>query len=263
MKDLENSKRIVIKLGSSTLTLENRKPNIERIKKIVDVVSTLKGKGKEIVIVSSGAISVGMSKLGIEERPKEISKKQALAAIGQAELIHLYDIFFLNHNYTAAQILITRNIIDNEKSKNNFIGTIDTLLEWGIVPIINENDTVATEEIEFGDNDVLSSYVASLVKADTLVILTDTDGLYDSNPLINKSAKLIERVNEINDEIISYIGGSTTNRGTGGMITKIEAAKIATSNNVQTHIINGSNPDNLKRLFEGETIGTVFLAKEN
>lgn len=263
MEYLKNAKKIVIKIGSSTLTLENRKPNIERIKQLVKVVSDLKDKGKEIVIVSSGAISVGMSKLGIEERPQDISKKQALAAIGQAGLIHLYDEFFSEHNYTAAQVLITRSIIDNDTNKNNFIETISTLLTWEIIPIINENDTVSTLEIEFGDNDVLSSYVATLINADALIMLTDTDGLFDDNPQINSCANLIPVVKEINDDVISCIGSSATNRGTGGMITKIEAAKIATSNNIITYIINGNNPNNLLSLFNGNTVGTVFLPNEN
>lgn len=263
MSNFKNMKKITIKIGTSTLTLEDRKPNIKRIKHLVKVVSDLKNNGKDVVIVSSGSIGMGMSKLSINERPTNTSDKQALAAIGQAELIHLYDEFFAEHNFTAAQILITRSIVDNLIHKNNFIGTINSLINWGIIPIINENDTVATEEIEFGDNDILSAHVATLIDADALIILTDTDGLYSDNPKVNKNASLIPTVKEIDEEIMNYIGESTSNRGTGGMITKIEAAKIATSNNVTTYIINGNNPDNIVKLINGDNIGTVFLPKEN
>lgn len=260
-----NNKRTVIKVGTSTLTYENGKINYRRLESLCKVLADLQNMGEDILLVSSGAVGVGMGKAGLSSRPTEIKKKQALAAIGQCELMFMYDKIFGEYNHTVAQILLTRSAVDKEYQKNNIINTIDELLDMSIIPIINENDTVAIDELEgnnFGDNDMLSAIVSDLVSADKLIILTDIDGLYTSNPRTDKNAKKIDVVENIDEEIFSMAVGSGSNRGTGGMVTKLSAADFATTRGIEVHIINGSKPENLYRIFDGNNIGTKFIAKK-
>ena len=259
------SRRVVVKVGTSTLTYENGKVNIRRLELLCKVLSDLHNSGKQIVLVSSGAIGVGMGKLKLKSRPKETRFKQALATVGQCELMFLYDKFFGEYNNSVAQVLLTRDVVANEYSRQNVINTFQALLEMGIIPIVNENDTVAVDELigqNFGDNDNLSAIVADLVGADMLVILTDIDGLYDSDPRKNPDAKRIPVVTHIDDSIREMAGGSGSNRGTGGMATKITAAAAATSAGINCCVMSGNDPANLYKLIDGEQQGTMFLAAE-
>lgn len=260
---MEN-KRTVIKVGTSTLTYENGKINYRRVESLCKVISDLQNRGEQIIFVSSGAIGVGMGKVGLEARPQETRKKQALAAIGQCELMFMYDKLFGEYNHSVAQILLTRYAVETIQKRQNVINTIEELLNMNIIPVINENDTVAIDELEgnnFGDNDMLSAIVSRLVSADRLVILTDIDGLYDSNPKTNPDAKKIDTVTEITPEILDMAAGTGSNRGTGGMITKLQAADYATKKGTEVYVINGSNPEDLYEVFDGNNIGTVFRAK--
>lgn len=258
------SRRIVVKVGTSTLTYENGKLNINRIEQLCKVLSDLQNMGKQIILVSSGAIGVGFGKLNMPERPKETRYKQAVAAVGQCELMFMYDKFFGEYNHTVAQILLTRNVLLNEHLRQNAYNTFSTLLEMGVIPIVNENDTVAIDELvgnNFGDNDTLSAIVADLVDADLLAIMTDIDGLYDCDPRQNKDAKRIEVVTHIDENIRQMAGGTGSNRGTGGMITKITAAAVANEAGINCCVMNGNAPENLRDLIvEGKSIGTMFLA---
>ncbi len=259
------SRRIVVKVGTSTLTYENGKVNLRNLEKLCKVLSDLHNSGKQIVLVSSGAIGVGVGKLKLKERPKETRQKQALAAVGQCELMFLYDKFFGEYNNYVAQILLTKDIVLNEFSKQNVVNTFQTLFEMGIIPIVNENDTVATDELigaNFGDNDNLSAIVADLVGADLLVILTDIDGLYETDPRNDPNAKKIGIVYHIDDKIREMAGGSVSNRGTGGMATKITAAAAATAAGINTCVMRGDDPDYIYKLLNGEPIGTMFVAEE-
>lgn len=260
---MEN-KRTVIKVGTSTLTYENGKINYRRIESLCKVISDLQNRGEQIIFVSSGAIGVGMGKVGLESRPQETRKKQALAAIGQCELMFMYDKLFGEDNHSVAQILLTRYAVETIQKRQNVINTIEELLNMNIIPVINENDTVAIDELEgnnFGDNDMLSAIVSRLVRADRLIILTDIDGLYDSNPKTNPDARKIDTVTEITPEILNMAAGTGSNRGTGGMITKLQAADYATQKGTEVYVINGSNPEDLYEIFDGNNIGTVFCAK--
>ncbi len=260
---MEN-KRTVIKVGTSTLTYENGKINYRRIESLCKVISDLQNRGEQIIFVSSGAIGVGMGKVGLESRPQETRKKQALAAIGQCELMFMYDKLFGEYNHSVAQILLTRYAVETIQKRQNVINTIEELLDMNIIPVINENDTVAIDELEgnnFGDNDMLSAIVSRLVRADRLIILTDIDGLYDSNPKTNPDARKIDTVTEITPEILNMAAGTGSNRGTGGMITKLQAADYATQKGTEVYVINGSNPEDLYEIFDGNNIGTVFCAK--
>lgn len=260
-----NSKRIVVKVGTSTLTHESGRLNLRRVEQLVKVLCDLQNSGKEIVLVSSGAIGVGVGKLGLKKRPSATREKQAVAAVGQCELMFIYDKLFGEYNHNIAQILLTKYAVETEFKKNNVVNTVNTLLEMGIIPIVNENDTVAIDELDgenFGDNDRLSATVAEIVGADLLIMLTDIDGLYTSNPRKNPDAKKIDVVEKITDEIRIMAGGSGSNRGTGGMITKIVAAEYAMSVGIECCIMNGENPKRLYDLFDGKTIGTVFKIKK-
>ncbi len=261
MNCFENAKRVVVKVGTSTLTHETGFVNIRRIEQFVKVLADIKNSGRELILVSSGAISVGMGKLGMSTRPSGTTAKQALAAIGQCELMYMYDKLFSEYNHNVAQVLLTRDVIESEERKQNCVNAFECLLKMHAIPVVNENDTVAVEEIEFGDNDTLSALVAVLCHADALVILSDIDGLYDADPRKDPGAKLIARVEEIDESIAEKAGGAGTSRGTGGMLTKIHAAQIACADGVDMAIINGKNPENLYRLLEGEEIGTHFVAE--
>lgn len=256
-----DANRIVFKVGTSTLTHENGKVNIRRVESLARVLSDLHNQGKDIVLVSSGAISVGVSKSGRTERPKALPHRQAMAAIGQCELMYLYDKLFSEYNNMVAQVLITADVVEHPLRKQNAQNTIETILELGAIPIVNENDTVSTEEIEFGDNDTLSALVADMIDADLLVILSDIDGLYDADPHKNPDAKLIDHVEKIDESIEALAGGAGSKHGTGGMATKISAAKIATKAGIGMVIINGNAPEKIYDLLEGAQIGTYFSAK--
>ena len=253
--------RIVVKIGTSTLAHSTGRLNIRRIEELCKVLSYLKNAGHEIILVSSGAIGMGVGKLSLSKRPEDIPTKQAAAAVGQCELMYTYDKLFTEYNHNVAQLLITAPDIEDGVRKLNFHNTLERLLELGVLPIVNENDTVSTDEIEIGDNDTLSAIVTANVNADLLVLLSDIDGLYDSDPHKNKDAKLIETVSEINDDIIKLAGDKGSALGTGGMITKLNAAKIATESGCEMVIANGENPYVLYDIAEGKKVGTRFLKK--
>lgn len=261
MFNLSDKKRIVIKIGTSTLTHKTGRLNIRRVEELIKTIADLQNSGKEIIIVSSGAVGLGTAKLGLKERPKDTPSKQACAAVGQCELMYMYDNQFAKYNLTVAQILLTKIVIESE-SRVNVINTFQKLLEHNVIPIVNENDTVAIDELllEVGENDSLAAIVAHLSQADLLIILSDIDGLYNKDPHSNPDAKLIPVVEEITDEIRDLAGGAGTSFGKGGMITKINAADIAKSAGIDMVIMNGNNPENLYNFFEGKQIGTLFKA---
>ena len=256
----------VVKVGTSTLTYENGRVNLRRMESLCRALADLQNAGKRLVLVSSGAIGVGMGKLGLKSRPAETEKKQALAAVGQCELMFLYDKFFGEYNQTVAQVLLTAGVVHDDRGRHNVENTFRELLTMGTIPIVNENDTVETSELEgqnFGDNDTLSAVVAELIAADFLVILTDTDGLYDSDPRKNPAAKLIPRVEKITPEIEVLAGGAGSSRGTGGMATKLRAAKMAGAKGIPCAVVSGADMENLYRLLEGKPAGTLFAAGQD
>lgn len=250
--------RMVVKVGTSTLAHETGRLNIRRIESLCKVLSDLKNAGHEIILVSSGAIGMGVGKLGIEKRPSDIPGKQAAAAVGQCELMYTYDKLFSEYNHNVAQILITAADIRDKERKENFHNTIERLLELSVLPVINENDTVATDEIAIGDNDTLSAVVSVSIRADLLVLLTDIDGLYDKNPKEDPGAVLIKEVDEITDKIAALAKDTKGSLGTGGMITKLSAARLATDSGCDMIIANGKNPDILYDIADGKKIGTFF-----
>ena len=253
--------KIVIKIGTSTLTYQNGCVNIRRIESLCKTVSDLMNAGHNIILVSSGAIGMGVGKLNLPSRPKDIAGKQAAAAVGQCELMYIYDKEFGTHNRTVGQILLTAPDLKCEDRYKKFEATVNKLLEYGVLPIINENDTIATEEIEFGDNDTLAALVAEGVSADLLILLSDIDGLYTSDPHKDSTATLISEVYGITPDIEALGGGAGSSLGTGGMMTKIRAAKIATNAGCDMIIANGSYPELLYKIFDGESVGTKFYAK--
>lgn len=259
--EFKDFKRIVIKVGSSTLTYENGKPNLRRIEQLCRVVSDLRNRDVEVIIVSSGAVAVGVNRLRLPERPSDTRGKQAAAAVGQCDLMSIYDRNLAEYGYVSAQILLNRDVIEHEDRKNNVINTFNALLEFGAVPIVNENDSVSVEEIVFGDNDNLSAIVASLVEAQGLIILTDIDGYYDDDPRENPNARLIHSLDKITDEMIEAAGGNGTSRGTGGMRTKLEAARFASLHSVETIIMSGDNPKKIFDVFDGHSVGTHIKVK--
>ena len=259
--ELKDAEILVVKVGTSTLTYENGKVNLRRLERLCRTLSDLQNAGRKLVLVSSGAIGVGMGKLGLSQRPEETEKKQALAAVGQCELMFLYDKFFGEYNRTVAQVLLTADVVDFPKGRENVQNTFRELLSMGVIPVVNENDTVETQELEgknFGDNDTLSAVVAGLCGAQGLVILTDIDGLYDVDPRKDPSARRIPRVEDITPQIEALAGGAGSSRGTGGMATKLKAAKLAKSQGIPTAVISGSHTETLYQLLRGEDVGTVF-----
>lgn len=262
MDFLNKAKRVVVKVGTSTLTYESGSLNIRTIEKLVKVLSDLKNSGKEVVLVTSGAVGVGMGKAGYSKKPDELAKKQALAAIGQCELMNFYDELFSRYGHTIAQILLTKDVIDDKVRYENAKNTFENLFELSALPVVNENDSISTEQLEFGDNDTLSAYVAKLTGADLLIILSDIDGLYDKDPKKYDDAKIIHTVVEIDEKIEACAGVATSNRGTGGMITKITAAKISTKAGTDMIIANGKDPYILYDIFDGKKMGTTFVAKK-
>lgn len=253
--------RIVIKLGTSTLAHKTGRLNIRRVEELCKVISDLKNAGNEIIMVSSGAIGMGVGKLSLTEKPTDIPTKQAAAAVGQCELMYIYDKLFSEYNHTVAQILITGEDVEHEDRRANFENTMRRLLELGVIPILNENDSIATHEIEIGDNDTLGAIVATTITADLLIILSDIDGLFTADPRKNKDAKLLHRVEEITPEIEKMTGGAGSSLGTGGMTTKIKAAKIACEKGVDMVIANSDDPDILYDIVDGKDVGTRFLGK--
>lgn len=254
--------RIVIKVGTSTLTYASGRMNLRRIEKLCRVISDLKNEGHEIILVSSGAIGMGVGKLSLKERPDDIPTKQACAAVGQCELMYVYDKEFSEYNHMVAQVLITGADIAHEMRHMNFRNTVTRLLEFGVLPIINENDTVATDEIIIGDNDTLGAVVAVSVEADLLVLLSDIEGLYTADPHKDPEARLIAQVDEITDEILHLGEGKGSALGTGGMKTKLHAASIATAAGIDMVIANGSEPDILYEIVLGNPAGTLFKGKQ-
>ncbi len=261
-KRVSTAKTVVIKVGTSTITNVNGSINLSAIEKLVRVLADLKNKGKNVVLVTSGAIAAGVSRMGFEKRPDSVPEKQALAAIGQGNLMHIYSKLFAEYGQTAAQVLLTKDVLDGGIREKNACNTFIILFKYGSIPIVNENDTVATEEIEFGDNDTLSAIVASLIAADLLILLSDIDGLYDKDPKTCKDAGLIPFVSEITPEIEETSSGTQNGFGTGGMKTKIAAAKICMKSNIPMIIANGDNPGNIKKASDGEEIGTLFMLSE-
>ena len=261
MRSISEKKRIVIKLGTSTLAHKTGKLNIRRMNNLVRVIADLHNSGREIILVSSGAMGLGSGKLGMKEKPKDTPTKQAVAAIGQCELMHIYDDMFEKYSVTVAQILLTKTIIESERRKN-VENTIERLLSLGCIPIVNENDTVAIDELELeiGENDSLAAIVAKTANADLLVILSDIDALYSEDPHKTPAAAPIPVVEEITGYIEHIAGGAGSKLGTGGMATKINAAKIATDAGIDMVIMNGKNPELIYDLFEDKEIGTIFKA---
>ena len=256
--------RLVVKVGTSTLAHPTGRLNIRHVESLCKVLSDLKNSGIEVILVSSGAIGMGVGKLNLKARPEDMATKQAAAAVGQCELMYTYDKLFAEYNHTVAQILLTGYDVHNSDSYNNFCNTMFRLLDMGVLPVINENDTVSTEEISIGDNDTLSAIVATSVKADLLVLLSDIDGLYTADPHKCADARLIDRVDKITDEIVALAGGAGTRQGTGGMITKIKAAQMCMASGCDMIITNGENPEILYDIAEGKKVGTRFVAaKEN
>ena len=258
---MKDCKRIVIKVGTNTLTHPTGLLNLRLAEELVKILSDIKNSGKEIVLVSSGAIGVGAGKLNLKKRPTELSEKQACAAIGQCELMYFYDKLFSVYHHTVAQVLLTRDAVEVESRYRYIKNTFETLLAMGTVPIVNENDTVAVDEIVFGDNDTLSAIVAKTVGADLLIILSDIDGLYDANPKTNPDAKLIPVVKHITPEIEAAASGKGSEFSTGGMTTKLQAAKIAMGAGCDMMIANGADPKILYDIFDGKKVGTLFKAE--
>lgn len=269
-KRLQHANRIVVKVGTSTITYDTGKTNFHRIDKLAMVLSDLVNKGKEVILVTSGAIGVGVGKLKLPGKPKTIREKQAVAAVGQCELMHIYSKFFSEYGHIVGQILLTRDVVEDEYRRSNVINTFETLLEKEIVPIVNENDSVCVKELGgengdnmvFGDNDTLSSIVAKLVKADLLIILSDIDGFYNCDPRKNVCSKKIPVVHEITSEIEKCAGGEGTNRGTGGMITKIAAAKNVTSEGIDMVLASGQEPGIIIDILNGRNVGTLFVGNK-
>lgn len=254
-------KRIVVKVGSSTITHESGRLNLRKLDLLARVLSDLNNAGHEVVLVSSGAIAAGCGKMQLHHRPKELKEKQAMAAIGQCELMYIYDQMFAQYSRKVAQLLLTKRDLEEEQLKENALNTLQVLLSYGTIPIINENDSIATEEIVYGDNDTLSAITAQLIQADLLVLLSDIEGLYDQDPSKNPNAKKIDVVDTIDEHVMAMAGDSNSNVGTGGMITKLHAAQIATSAGCNMVIANGEDPNILYDLVEEKNRGTLFCAK--
>jgi len=263
---LKNAKRVVIKVGSSSITHESTGHiSLRKLDHFVKQVADLKNSGKEVIIVTSGAVAVGVSSLNLPAKPTILQEKQAVAAVGQASLMMIYQKLFREYNHHVGQVLLTKDVIQQEERKSNAKNTLLTLLRMNVIPIVNENDTVSTEEIVFGDNDTLSATVAVLAEADLLILLSDIDGLYDKDPRDHADAKIIDVVYEVTEEIFNMAGVTKSKVGTGGMTTKLIAADFATKNHVDMIIANSQTPYIIQKIEEGEVIGTIFMkvAKEN
>ncbi|HHX74634.1 MAG TPA: glutamate 5-kinase [Firmicutes bacterium] len=260
---LQNAHTVVVKVGSRTLTHRTGKINIRMMEKIVRELADLANQGRRVILVSSGAGAAGIGRLGLAAKPGTMPEKQAVAAVGQGLLIQMYEKLFAEYGLIAAQVLLTRDDFSNRKRYLNSRNTLQALLQYGVVPVINENDTVSVEEIEFGDNDTLSALVASVLDADLLVILTDIDGLYSANPKKDPEARLIHTVEQLTPQIRSYAGQTTETLATGGMITKLLAAEIAVNSGIPMVIANAAVKDVLQQVLAGELIGTLFCARQH
>ncbi len=260
---LQAAHRIVVKVGTSTLTYKTGKWNLANLERLVREIADLRNQGREIILVSSGAVAVGMNRMGLVVRPKSIPKRQALAAVGQGMLMHMYDKMFSEYGHTAAQVLLTRENSVRHEQYINSRNALLALLAMGVVPVINENDAVAIDEVKIGDNDTLSAIVATLVDADVLIVLSDVDGVYTANPAEDKDARLLQEITKITPQIEKIAGGAGSKLGTGGMSTKIEAAKIAMNSGVAMLIASGMEKDAIGRILQGEAIGTLFPPKES
>ena len=260
--EIKNAVRVVVKIGTSTLTYNNGKLNLFRIEKLVRELADLANQGKEIILVTSGAVGAGLDRLGSTERPKTIPEKQAVAAIGQGILMHMYEKFFAEYGQIVAQVLLTRENSVKHKLYINSRNTLLTLLKMGVIPVINENDAIAIDELKIGDNDTLSATVATIVDADLLIILSDIEGVFTANPQNDPTAQLIEEITDITPEIEELAGGAGSKLGTGGMYTKIQAAKIAVNAGVTMVIASGALEGVVRNILSGEKIGTIFPAKE-
>lgn len=258
---IKSAKRIVIKVGTSTLTYPNGKLNLTRMGHLVRQIVDLANEGRDVILVTSGAIGAGMSRLGLTDRPTTIPQKQAVAAVGQGLLMHDYERLFAEYGYTIGQVLLTREDLANRKRHLNSRNTIQTLWDYGAIPVVNENDTVAVEEIRMGDNDLLAALVAGLVSADLLLILSDVDGLFDRNPKEHRDAQLLHLVEEITEELTQGAGGPGTKFGSGGMSTKLQAAKIATASGTATVIANSAYPGVIRAVIDGEPLGSLFVPR--
>ncbi len=250
--------RVVIKIGTSTLTHATGNLNIRRVEALCKAISDVKNAGNEVILVSSGAIGMGVGKLGLRERPSDVPTKQAAAAVGQCELMYFYDKIFGEYHHIVAQLLITGEDIASHTRHENFRNTLNRLLALGALPIINENDTVGTKEIVIGDNDTLAAIVAESVQADLLILLSDIDGLYTADPRKDPNARLLHRITHLDDSVRALAGGCGSSRGTGGMVTKLQAAQICMDCGCDMVIANGNNPDNLYAILEGKDVGTRF-----
>lgn len=260
---IKDVKRIVVKVGTSTLTYPTGLLNLNKIENLVRQLSDAHNRGIEVILVSSGAIGAGIGKLGLKKRPKTIPEKQAAAAVGQGILLHMYEKIFSEYGKPVGQILLTREDLSHRTRFLNASNTFYSLLEQGVIPIVNENDAIVVDEIKFGDNDTLSAMVASIVNADLLVLVTDIDGLYDSNPKTNPDANFIPVVDEITEDIVAAAGGAGSSLGTGGMATKINAGKIATSSGSSMVIVNGDNHNFLTDILDAKEVGTLFLGQKD
>lgn len=261
---MSEKKRVVVKVGTSTLTHPSGNFNIRHIESLVKTLADIRNSGVEIILVTSGAIGLGMAKLGLRERPKDTPAKQACAAVGQCELMNMYGRLFGNYNITVAQVLLTKYVLSDER-KENVVNALERIIAAGAIPIVNENDVVAIDELELevGENDSLAAIVSVIIDADLLIIMSDIDGLYDKDPRTYPDAKLISRVESITDEIEHTATGAGTSLGTGGMATKIKAAKIANGHGIDMLILNGARAENLYDVFDGKIIGTLFAACQN
>lgn len=255
---LKNHKRIVVKVGTTTLTYETGRLNLKRIERLCTVLSDLNNSGKEVLLVTSGAIAAGAERLGWTERPRDVMGKQAASAVGQAVLMQIYQQFFNLYNQQAAQILLTKDVVENEIRRQNAQNTLFTLLSMRVIPLINENDSISTDELGFSDNDTLSAHVAAVSESDLLIILSDISGLYDADPKSKPDAKLFDEILKITPEIEALAGASSSRLGTGGMAAKINAAKMAAMRGIDTVIASGEDPAVLWQIIEGEKVGTFI-----
>lgn len=260
-KKIMDARTIVVKVGTSTITHANGSMDYHLMEKLVRVLADLRSDGRNVVLVTSGAIGVGRFRMGMLERPRSLPQKQALASIGQVSLMYIYSKFFNEYDQIASQVLITRDVVDDVIKKRNTYNTFCTLLDYGVIPIVNENDTVATEEIEpyFGDNDTLSAVVAELIGADLLILLSDIEGLYDKNPKLYENASLIPVIYDVCSHVFDGVEGTDNDFGTGGMKTKIEAAKVCYRAGIPMIITNGDDPDHIYQILDGEDVGTLFV----
>jgi glutamate 5-kinase len=259
---LKEKGKIVIKVGTSSLTYSNGQINYESFEKLVDVICQLRKMKKQVLLVTSGAIAVGAGKIGLQQKPSKLAEKQALAAIGQAELIKIYEKYFASFNQIVAQVLITKDGVITPIRRQNAKNTLNTLLSMGIVPIINENDTVSTDEIEFGDNDTLSAHVSVVSEADLLVILSDIDGLYNGDPKKDANVKIISKVNAV-EEVEEFAGSTNSEFAKGGMVTKIAAAKLCYHAGIDMVIAKGEEPSVVLEILAGKDVGTLFVGKSD